>query len=243
MYIYPQLQLNFRRQTSLRLYAFRDYERLFEEEFGVRRGPGARARSSATANARRAGRASSLQAGQCADRSAGVLGHALEELGRVRLRLRRRTEVSARQPGGARRCERAARSRAGHVDDSIGGDVTWRPIDALRTSVDASRNTLVRNDNGLTAYDATLVSWRTTYQFTRFTFVRLRTDWDSASATLRGQYLFGWTPNPGTAIYAGYNDVATIDGFDPSQWRGGAGFRRSGRTVFVKVSYLLRTVL
>jgi hypothetical protein len=125
---------------------------------------------------------------------------------------------------------------------SFGGDVTWRPVDALRTSVEASRNELVRNDNGLTAYDATLVSWRTTYQFTPFTFVRLRTDWDSASATLRGEYLFGWTPNPGTAIYAGYNEAETINGFDDT---GAAvpGFRRTGRTLFVKISYLLRMVL
>jgi hypothetical protein len=109
---------------------------------------------------------------------------------------------------------------------SVGGDVTWRPIAALRTSIEASRNTLVRDDNRRTAYDATLVSWRTAYQFSRFSFVRLRTDWDASSATLRGQYLFGWTPNPGTAIYAGYNDVATINGFDPltmAQW-----FRDSG---------------
>jgi outer membrane lipoprotein-sorting protein len=126
---------------------------------------------------------------------------------------------------------------------SVGGDVTWRPMDALRTSLEASRNVLVRDDNGLTAYDATLVSWRTAYQFTRFAFIRLRTDWDSARATLRGQYLFGWTPSPGTAIYAGYNDVSTIDGFDPQTGALIPGFTRNGRTVFVKLSCLLRTVL
>jgi len=87
------------------------------------------------------------------------------------------------------------------------------------------------------------VSWRTTYQFTRFTFVRLRTDWDSANATLRGQYLFGWTPTPGTAIYAGFNDVATIDGFDPVTGVPAPGYRRNGRTLFVKLSYMLRRVL
>jgi hypothetical protein len=109
--------------------------------------------------------------------------------------------------------------------------------------VDASRNRLVRNDNGRTAYDATLVSWRTTYQFTRFAFVRLRTDWDSAFATMRGQYLAGWTPSPGTAVYAGYNDVATIDGFDEVTGAPAPGFRRTGRTVFVKVSYMLRHII
>ncbi len=73
--------------------------------------------------------------------------------------------------------------------------------------------------------------------------MRLRTDWDSANATLRGQYLFGWTPTPGTAIYAGYNDVATIDGFDPVTGVPAPGFRRNQRTLFVKLSYMLRRVL
>jgi hypothetical protein len=126
---------------------------------------------------------------------------------------------------------------------SIGGDMTWRPTDALRTSFEASRNTLSRNDNGLTAYDATLVSWRTTYQLTRFAFVRLRTDWDSAGAALRGQYLFGWTPNPLTSIYAGYNDDSTIHGFDPLTGTRVRGLRRNGRTLFVKLSYLVRSVI
>ena len=93
------------------------------------------------------------------------------------------------------------------------------------------------------AYDSTLLSWRTTYQFSRFIFLRLRTDWDSVIATLRGQYLVGWTPSPGTALYAGYNDVATIDGFDRYAPVAVPGFKRNGRTVFVKLSYLLRTVL
>jgi hypothetical protein len=126
---------------------------------------------------------------------------------------------------------------------TISGDITWRPIDALRLSLVASRDTLVRNDNGRTAYDSTLLSWRTTYQFTRFTSVRLRTDWDSANATLRGQYLFGWTPTPGTAVYAGFNDAATIDGFDPVTGARAPGFRRNQRTLFVKLSYMLRRVV
>jgi hypothetical protein len=87
-----------------------------------------------------------------------------------------------------------------------------------------------------------LASWRATYQFTPFAFLRLRTDWDSASATVRGQYLVGWTPHPGTAIYAGYNDVATIDGFDSQASILRPGYHRASRTVFVKLSYLLRTV-
>lgn len=87
------------------------------------------------------------------------------------------------------------------------------------------------------------MSWRTTYQFTRFAFLRLRTDWDAATAALRGQYLFGWTPDAVTSIYAGYNDVATIDGFNSITGAPVPGFKRQGRTLFVKISYLFRSVL
>ena len=62
-------------------------------------------------------------------------------------------------------------------------------------------------------------------------------------AGLLGHRDLSATECPGTALYAGYNDVATIDGFDPRTGVAVPGFRRNGRTVFVKLSYLLRTVL
>jgi hypothetical protein len=242
VYVYPQLRLNFRRQTSLSVFAFRDYERLFEEEFGARRGPdrpGAFIGDS--------------------ERSTSWEGFVVQgatspsEAVALSVTMSRSWDVFDYDFGAGPKFPRV--SPAALIDASapydpgpatsttISGDVTWRPVDALRTSLTASHDTLVRNDNGLTAYRATLLSWRTAYQFTRFTFVRLRTDWDSSSATLRGQYLFGWTPNPGTAIYAGYNDVATIDGFDSVTGVPVRGFRRQGRTLFVKVSYMLRRVI
>jgi len=242
VYVYPQAQLNFRRQTYIRAFGFRDYERLFEEEFGVRRAPGRAGAFVGDSERSTSWEGFVLQAGT-APSEALVFSVTLSNSWDVfdydfgagpkfpRVSPAALIDASARlDPGPA-------------SSQSVGGDVTWRPMDALRTSVEASRNTLVRNDNGRTAYDATLVSWRTTYQFTRFVFVRLRTDWDSAVATLRGQYLFGWTPNPGTAIYAGYSDVATIHGFDPETGAAVPGFRRNGRTLFVKASYMLRKVL
>jgi hypothetical protein len=241
VYVYPQAQLNFRRQTFLRAFAFRDYERLFEEEFGVRRAPGRPGAFIGDGERSTSWEGYILQAGS-----------APSEAFAFSVTLSSSWDVFDYDFGAGPKFPRV--SPAAVVDSrapldpgpatshSFGGDVTWRPVDALRTSVEASRNKLVRNDNGLTAYDASLVSWRTTYQFTPFTFVRLRTDWDSASATLRGEYLFGWTPNPGTAIYAGYNEAETINGFDDT---GAAvpGFRRTGRTLFVRISYLLRMVL
>jgi hypothetical protein len=242
VYVYPQVHFNFRRQSYVRVLGFRDYERLFEEEFGVQRGPGRPGVFAGDSERSTSWEGYILQAGSA---PADALTFSVT--------LSNSWDVFDYDFGAGPKFPRVSPSAlsgaAAPLDpgpassSSIGGEVTWRPVDALRTSVDASRNRLVRNDNGRTAYDATLVSWRTTYQFTRFAFVRLRTDWDSAFATMRGQYLAGWTPSPGTAVYAGYNDVATIDGFDVATGAPAPGFRRTGRTVFVKVSYMLRRII
>jgi hypothetical protein len=50
----------------------------------------------------------------------------------------------------------------------------------------------------------------------------------------------GYTPNPGTAFYAGYNDDAQISTFSPFGRQLEPGFRRNGRTFFIKMSYLFR---
>jgi hypothetical protein len=242
VYIYPQLHLNFRRQTSLHLYAYRDYERLFEEEFGVRRGPG-RAGAFIGDGERSTSWEGFIVTGSTAPSEAIALTASIS----------RSWDVFDYDFGAGPKYPRvspaavidpdAAFDPGPATSTTISGEITWRPMDPVRTSMAVSRDTLVRNDNRRTAYDTTLVSWRTTYQFTRFTFARLRTDWDSANATLRGQYLVGWTPTPGTAIYAGFNDVATIDGVDPVTGVPVPGFRRNGRTLFVKLSYMLRRVL
>jgi hypothetical protein len=70
--------------------------------------------------------------------------------------------------------------------------------------------------------------------------VRARLDFDSLSSSVRGQYLFGWTPNPGTAFYAGYNDDLNYNGFSPFTNHAERGFHRNARTFFIKTSYLFR---
>ncbi|HEX8560557.1 MAG TPA: DUF5916 domain-containing protein [Pyrinomonadaceae bacterium] len=122
----------------------------------------------------------------------------------------------------------------------LSANVTWQPTDALRATLDYTKSRLVRNDTGLVAFDANIFSLRTTYQFTRFTFARARVDFDSLSSRVRGQYLLGWAPNPGTSFYAGYNDDTTRNGYNPFTAQLEPGFRRNGRTFFIKVSYLIR---
>ena len=98
----------------------------------------------------------------------------------------------------------------------------------------------MRYDTGRVAFDDNIYSLRITYQFTRFTFVRVRADYTTLSSRMRGQFLFGWTPNPGTSFYVGYNDDLTRNGLSPFTGQLEPGFRRNGRTFFIKMAYLLR---
>jgi hypothetical protein len=52
--------------------------------------------------------------------------------------------------------------------------------------------------------------------------------------------LLGWTPSPGTAFYAGYNDDLNYDSRHPFRPVVVPGFRRNSRTLFIKMSYLIR---
>lgn len=120
----------------------------------------------------------------------------------------------------------------------INGD--YKPTNELSMSLGYSKNRLRRNDTGLTAYVDDIISFRSTYQFTRFIFARARIDYDTLASNVRGQFLFGYTPNPGTAFYLGYNDDMTRNGSNPFTGQLEPGFRRNGRTFFIKMSYLFR---
>jgi hypothetical protein len=127
----------------------------------------------------------------------------------------------------------------GHTFDIEAG-ITYQPTTALRAQVSYIKNKLTRYDTGLVAFDDNILVLRTTYQFTRFLAARGRVDFDSLTSRVRGQFLFGWTPNPGTAFYVGYNDDMNLNGFNRYSGNLEQGFRRNGRTFFIKASYLFR---
>ncbi|HEY9284382.1 MAG TPA: DUF5916 domain-containing protein [Pyrinomonadaceae bacterium] len=120
------------------------------------------------------------------------------------------------------------------------GNLTYRPTNDLNMTLSFSKNRLVRNDTGLVAFDSNIYSARTTYQFTRFLFARGRLDYDTLGARVLGQFLLGWTPNPGTAFYAGYNDDLSRNGFSRFTGQLEPGLQRNTRVFFVKMSYLFR---
>ena len=122
----------------------------------------------------------------------------------------------------------------------LNGGVTYKPTKDLTLSLNYVKSRLRRYDTGLVAFDDNIYALRGTYQFTRFIFARARVDYDTLASNIRGQFLLGWTPNPGTALYIGYNDDLNRNGFNPFTGDLEPGFRRNGRTFFVKMSYLLR---
>jgi hypothetical protein len=126
-----------------------------------------------------------------------------------------------------------------HID----GYLTYQPTTALSATLSFTKERLRRYDTGLLAFDENIVSLRSTYQFSRFLFARGRVDFDSIASNVKGQFLFGYTPNPGTALYVGYNDDLNRRGFNPFSGKLEPGFRRNGRTFFIKMSYLFRKSL
>jgi hypothetical protein len=123
---------------------------------------------------------------------------------------------------------------------NLQGNVTYRPSTPLNVTLSVTKQRLRRDDTGLLAFDENIVSIKATYQFTRFVFARGRIDFDSLASNYKGQFLFGWTPNPGTALYIGYNDDLNRNGYSPFSGQLEPGFRRNGRTFFIKMSYLFR---
>jgi hypothetical protein len=118
--------------------------------------------------------------------------------------------------------------------------LNYKPIDPLQISFEYTRSKLKRKDTGKDAYDTNIFSLRSTYQFTRFIFTRLRWDYDTLGRGASGQMLFGWNPNPGTSFYVGYNDTFNHNGFSPLTGQFEPGFERNSRTFFIRASYLFR---
>ena len=232
-------QFNFKKQTYFTTYVYADYQRLFEEEFGAKR--------------------SAVRLGVFIgppERSTIYKGFTVEGGTAPSKKYSARVLVDYSWKafdydfGAGPRFPRASPAALldpnARLDPGIGDtrDISatfaWQPADALRFTLDYVSSWLRRNDTGRVAYDQKLYSFKTTYQFTRFTFARARVDYDTLRSKVNGQFLFGWTPNPGTAFYVGYNDDLNRNGFSPFTGQYEPGLHRNERTFFIKMSYLFR---
>src|SRR5947207_2523711 len=258
-----QIQFNFQRQSSIGIGFDKGYERVFEEEFGAKRQPGSNCALLNTCtfwgndNERSASNgglyvfASStvnkkINFNVFADQAYGSL--AFDFAAGSRYPLLSIPAVAAREAQAAGKCNgttpppvcNAPLDPGPGKSFNLNGSVNFTPSSALNLTLNFTKQNLRRNDTHLLAFDENIISLRATYQFTRFVFARGRIDFDSLSSNYKGQFLFGWTPKPGTAFYVGYNDDINRNGFSPFTGQLEPGFRRNGRTFFIKMSYLFR---
>jgi len=236
----PQLSLNFSRQTYLVLYGFFGRERLFEEEFGPKR----------------TGTRQGAFAGPSAERGANykAIGFSFG----MRPSKTYSFDVDSYYSPGIFDFDFGAGPRFPRVSPAALADpdapldpgpgnkwsgrlsFAYQPSDSLRITFDYTKTRLLRQDTKRIAFDDNIYSTRGTYQFTRFTFVRARIDYDTLTLRALGQLLFGWTPNPGTSFYVGYNDDLNRNGFNPFTGQPEPGLQRNTRTFFIKMTYLFR---
>src|SRR5678816_4456663 len=120
------------------------------------------------------------------------------------------------------------------------GSITYQPTNELRTQFSINSQRLRRYDTDRVAYKINILTVRGTYQFTKATFTRLILDYNTLNSRFRSQALLGWTPSPGTAFYAGYNDDLNYASPHPFTTQIVPGFRRNARTFFIKASYFIR---
>lgn len=125
------------------------------------------------------------------------------------------------------------------IDAEVWGE--YKPLEPLRFNFSYRKSRLDHIDDRERAFDSDIVSLKTTYQFTRFVFARVRVDYFSDQKNFAMQALWGWNPSPGTALYVGYNDNFNYNGYSPNPpyvYEPGVG--RNQRTFFIRASYLFR---
>ncbi len=118
--------------------------------------------------------------------------------------------------------------------------IRYQPTTALQMQASYNRRRLTRHDTGRVAFDDNILSVRSTYQFTRDVFARVRIDYSNIQSRIRPQFIVGWAPSPGKALYIGYNDDLNFNGYNRFTGQYEPGFRGNGRSLFIKMSYLFK---
>ena len=246
----------FQKNTWLETGLSFDYGRLFEEEFGVKRTATQLGAFSGNSERSKHSVGSYVVAGTNPSKKYSVNAGFGEQFGAFdydfgaepKFSRASPSAIAAREANLAGKCKTnpmptvclALQDPGSGNEINVQFNVSYQPMEALRMSLSYNKDRLVRKDTHLTAFDDNIYVLRTTYQFTRFIFFRGRIDYDTLSSDAHGQFLFGYTPNPGTAFYVGYNDDISRNGFNPFTGQLEPGFRRNGRTFFIKASYLIR---
>jgi hypothetical protein len=235
-----QLRANFRRETTINVGYSVGYERIFEEEFGAKRKPNRAGAFAGTDSERSTYRKSLIAYGSSVPSKRFSTSFNVSYLWDVfDFDFGAEPKFQRVSPGALRNPDAPLDPGPGN-ELRVELDFAYQPTNVLRFDLFYTKDRLVRHDTNLVAFDENIYALRSTYQFSRFTFARARVDINSLDSNIRGQFLLGWTPNPGTAFFVGYNDDLNRNGYSPFTGELEPGFRRNGRTFFIKLSYLFQ---
>ncbi|HEV2912397.1 MAG TPA: DUF5916 domain-containing protein, partial [Pyrinomonadaceae bacterium] len=206
-----QIRFNFPRQSFIAFAGQGGYERVFEEEFGPRRNAHQRGQFAGEDSERTAYRKNFyIYGGTTPSKKYSIFVLVARDWGILDFDFGAGNRFPRVSPGALLDPDAPQDPGAGnnwHIESNF----VYQPTNELRLSLDYFKERLVRNDTGLVAFDDNIFALRGTYQFTRFTFARARVDYDTLASSVRGQFLLGWAPNPGTSFYVGYNDDLNLN--------------------------------
>jgi len=232
-------RFNFKKQTYFKTDIYSDYQRVFEEEFGAKR------TTEHTGAFLGQGERSTIYHGFTVE-----AGSAPSKKIEFSILFDETWRAFDFDLGGGRKFPRVSPAALANPDAPLDPgfgktldatvSMVLRPTDALTFSVDYVKSKLFRTDTRRLAFDQNIYSIETSYQFSRSIATRLRVDYDTLRSRVFGQFLASWTPNPGTALYVGYNDDLSYNGFSPVTQAYQPGLYINSRTFFLKMSYLFR---
>jgi len=230
-----QTLFNLKRQTQLRVFGFFGTEKVFEEEFGPKRSATQRGAFDGLPYRRAPHQAIGMSVRTTPSKkysfglddigwSSGVFDFDLGALPRYP-RVSPKALVNPRAPRDPGQASQL----------NLTASFTYQPTSGARISLGYKKTRQIRWDTDRVAFDSNIYSLTGNWQFSAATFTRLQLDYDTLTAGLRGQFLLGWSPSPGTSVYVGLNEDMTSPGADSS-----LPLRRNRQTLFIKASYLVR---
>jgi len=115
---------------------------------------------------------------------------------------------------------------------NFGGNVylNFKFSDKFRNSFSVARDALRERNTKEIIYDVSIFRDSLTYQFTRNLAFRTIIDYNSFGHRIETNFLFTWTPNPGTVFYIGYDDLMSL--------RERGRYESDRKMFFMKISYL-----
>lgn len=122
-----------------------------------------------------------------------------------------------------------------------GFSIVLQPSDNFRQFFELYHEEFQRSSDGEPVYDLNIVNTTSTYQFSRYFFLRGILRYDSYDKELLTDFLASFTLIPGTVLQLGYGSIYDRRKWQNDQWTMDSGsFVEMHRGIFFKASYLWR---